>query len=48
MSSNSTVDKDAIFAIVHAKLYVPVLTFSIYDNAKQLQKFKLGSKGIVL
>ena len=35
------------FAITETKLYVPVLTLSIQDNAKLLQQLKSGFKRII-
>ena len=40
-------NQGAIFAITKAKLYVPVATLSIRDNAKLLQQLKSGFKRII-
>ena len=40
-------NKNATFAITETKLYVPVVTLSIQDNAKSLQQLKSGFKRII-
>ena len=42
--ANPINNKDPAFAIVDAKLYVPVLTLSTQDNAELLQQLKSGFK----
>ena len=42
--SNVKANQGATFSITDAKLYVPVLTLSIEDNAKLLQQLKSGFK----
>ena len=42
--ANPINNKDPTFAIVDAKLYVPVLTLSAQDNAELLQQLKSGFK----
>ena len=37
--SNTNASQATTFAIIDTKLYVPVVTLSIHDNAKLLQKF---------
>ena len=37
-------DRPTTFAMINAKLYVPVVTLWTQDNAKLLQQLKLGSK----
>ena len=42
--ANPINNKDPTFAIVDAKLYVPVLTLSAQNNAELLQQLKSGFK----
>ena len=42
--SNAAANQATTFAITDTKLYVPVVTLSIDDNAKQLQQLKSGFK----
>ena len=42
--SNVKANQGATFSITDTKLYVPVLTLSIEDNAKLLQQLKSGFK----
>ena len=46
--ASNVVNKNAIFAITDTKLYVPVVTLSIQDNAKLLQQLKSGFKRVVM
>ena len=43
--STAAANQDTTFAITDTKLYVPVVTLSIQDNAKPLQQLKPGFKG---
>ena len=44
---NGTKNQNATFAITDTKLYVPVVTLSIQDNAKLLQQSKSGFKRVI-
>ena len=44
ITSNIAANQARIFAIVHTKLYVPVVTLTIDDNAKLFQYLKSGFK----
>ena len=46
VASNVT-NQNATFAVTGTKLYVPVVTLSIQDNGKLLQKLKPGFKRII-
>ena len=43
MASNAA-NQGATFSITDTKLYVPVITLSMQDNAKLLEKLKPGFK----
>ena len=45
--SSSHANQNATFTITDTKLYVPVVTLSIQDNAKLLQKLKSGFKRVI-
>ena len=47
-SSNVVANEAIAFAIIDKKLYIPVVTLSIQDNAKILQLLKLGFKRIIV
>ena len=40
IASNTETNKEAICPITDTKLYVPVVTLSVQDNAKLLQQLK--------
>ena len=42
--ATTVADQGATFSITDAKLYVPVVTLSTYDNAKLLEQLKSGFK----
>ena len=42
--STNIANQNATFAITDTKLYVPVVTLSIRDNAKLLQQLRLALK----
>ena len=44
IASYTTANKETTFAIRDSKLYVPVVTLSAQDNAKQLEQLKPGFK----
>ena len=44
IASNTAAAQATTFAIAAARLYVPVVTLSIQDSAKLLQKLKSGFK----
>ena len=44
ITSNIAANQARTFAIAHTKLYVPVVTLTIDDNAKLLQYLKSGFK----
>ena len=44
IASYTAANKETTFAIRDSKLYVPVVTLSAQDNAKQLEQLKSGFK----
>ena len=45
--STYNANQNATFAITNTRLYVPVVTLSTQENAKLLQKLKLGFKKVI-
>ena len=45
--STNVANQNATFAITDTKLYVPIVTLSIQDNAKLLQQLKSGFKRVI-
>ena len=45
--STNVANKNATFAVTDTKIYVPVVTLSIQDNAKLLQQLKSGFKRVI-
>ena len=46
--STTVANQNATFEITDTKLYVPIVTLSIQDNAKPLQQLKSGFKRVVM
>ena len=46
--ASNVANQNATFAITDTKLYVPVVTLSIQDNAKLLQQLKSAFKRVVM